>query len=235
MTGRERPRSIGVTAGVHRAPLLALGACALLSCACASIPRRGEAHLAPGAGVSWQQALREDTRRVEPYDYAVRTADLRATLVTPRLRKAYLDARAELHGQIAAQLERELVGLGNPDEGVDAPMRARPGAEEQVVVFVAFYSSDQKDRDLAIKASIWDARLERGGVSEKPSAIETVPNTPAAARIFPYIDRFDDLYIFRFPLVDAQGHSFLTAGGDPLRFTVKSALADAEVEWSLVE
>jgi hypothetical protein len=59
--------------------------------------------------------------------------------------------------------------------------------------------------------------------------------SPAVADIFPFVDRYDDLYLIRFPLVDLQGHSFLSPGGEPLRLEVKSALADAVVEWTLTQ
>lgn len=203
---------------------------------CANSRAAGPVSIAPApAGTPWDDTLAQHTRRAEPYDWALRQADLRATLVTPRLRKAFLDAREQFQGRFSEETARDLVALGNPDEGTDHAMKPGPDSEEQVIVFAAMYVTDQKNRDIAASYTIWETRLTRGGASVKPIAIESVRNTPAAAAIFPYVDRFDDLYLIRFPLVDGQGHAFLSPGGEPLRLEVKSALADAVVEWTLVE
>jgi hypothetical protein len=217
---------------------VALALVAVVEMGCATIPEHGNAHLSPAGaeGESWDAAWREATRRAQPYEYVtVRAADLRATLVTPRLRKAFLDHRSEFHGQFAKEIAKDLVQMGNADEGVDAPMKAKPDAEEQVIIFVAMYVTNQKERDLAANTTIWDTRLVRGSASVKPIKIETLRMSPAVPEVFPYVDRFDEIYLLRFPLVDTQGRSFLTPGGDPLRLEVRSALADAVVEWELAE
>jgi hypothetical protein len=165
----------------------------------------------------------------------VRAADMRATLITPRLRKAFLEHRGEFHGQFARTVAKDLVQMGNADEGVDAPMKSKPDAEEQVLVFVAMFVTNQKERDLAANTTIWDTKLVRGTASVKPTKIESLRMSPAVPEVFPYVDRFDEIYLMRFPLVDAQGRSFLTPGGEALRLEVKSALADAVVEWELAE
>jgi hypothetical protein len=66
-------------------------------------------------------------------------------------------------------------------------------------------------------------------------AVETVRVSPAVMDIFPYVDRFDDVYIMRFPLQDAAGAGFLTPGAEPLGLEVKSALAEARVEWVIAQ
>ena len=222
------------SAAAIAAVALALGAGCVAS-RWAGAPAAGPAHLAPKPGAAWSDALTEATRRTETYDYALRTSDLRATLVTPRLRKAFIDARCTFQGRFAEAAARELIGMGEPDEGVDAPMRAQPKSEEQVVLFVAMYVTDQAERDLAASYTVWETRLVRGDVSVAPIAVETVRSSPGVADIFPYVDRFDDLYIVRFPLADAAGHPLLSSGGSPLRLEVKSALAEAKVEWTLAD
>ena len=215
--------------------LVAAIACAA-SCACVTIPRTGAVHLAPTPDSSWTDEVNAATRRTQPYAHlTVREADLRATLITPRLRKAFLDHRSEFHGGFAREMAQDLVQMGSADEGVDAPAKSRPDAEEQVLVFVAIYATDQKERDLAARNSIWDTKLVRDGAAVKPIKIETLKLSPAVNEVFPFVDRFDEVYLLRFPLVDAQGHSFLTAGGAPLRLEIKSAEADAVVEWQLTD
>ena len=57
-------------------------------------------------------------------------ARLKATLVTPALRSAYLKNRVDFHGRFAKDLHKELVGYGQrPDEGVDAEMMSGPEGE----------------------------------------------------------------------------------------------------------
>ena len=213
----------------HSAPLLL----ALLLSGCRTLPRTGPASMEPG-DVGWEAALLESSRRVEPYDGMDRQADLRATLITPRLRRAFLVERARFHGRFAEQAQRELLGMGSADEGVDRTPLARPPGEDQILVFVAFYAADLKHRDLASHTTIWDTHLVRGTTRVAPLAIEPVRLSPAVRELFSYVDRFDDVYLLRFPLVDpASATALLAPGADPLTLEVNSAVAEASVSWSL--
>ncbi len=214
--------------------LITAASCAPLSSA--PYLQTGSVAMSPTAPTtSWSLEVTAATRRVEPYDWFMRQADLRATLVTPRLRKAFLDERAEFHGRFADQTQQELVGLGTADEGVDAEKTlAAPAGEEEVLVFVAMYVADQKNRDLSASYTIWDTALSRGGQKVKPTRVDNVRASPAVKEVFPYIDRFDDLYLFRFPLVDAKTGTRLFADSKaPLQLEVSSALADCVVSWDL--
>jgi hypothetical protein len=217
---------------VVRCSLLAL--LALLT-SCATLSSTGDAALAAnadGSTAGFESEARAATRRSEPYDGAVRLADLRATLLTPRVRKAFVDARAQFHGAFAADFARDVVAMGNADEGVDATTLARPPGEGEVLVFVALYASDQKNRDLAVSSSTWDVRLVRGTTPVKPLAIERVRRSPAVAAVFPWVDRFDDLYLLHFPIVDPSTSTTVLAAGE-LRLDVSSAQASCAVSWSL--
>lgn len=194
--------------------------------ACATIPASGPVSAAPLERSDWATVLAEHTRRAESFDWTVRQADLRAALVTPRLRKAFLDGREGFHGKLAAEFQTELVGLGEPDEGVDAPMKAAPDAESDIVILVALYVTDQKNRDISASYTIWDTTLAVGEQRLRPKKMETLRNSPAAAEVFPFIDRFDDLYLLRFA-------GPLPAQGGPLKLELHSARARAAVEWTL--
>jgi hypothetical protein len=51
--------------------------------------------------------------------------------------------------------------------------------------------------------------------------------------VFPHVDRYDDLYLLRFPAVDpANGAPLLWPGAD-VELEVTSALADCRVAWTL--
>lgn len=189
------------------------------------------------AETSWDAIVAEHTRRHEVYHELIREADLRATLITPRFRKAFQDHRAAFAGRIADDLRMEFVALGQrPDEGVDAPMLNGPKAEEEVLVVVAFYARDQSNTDLAASDSIWTTELIRGKAHVRPKKIEPWRYDPAVVAIFPHVDRFDQIYLMRFPLVDAKtGVALLSPGGPPLVLDVKSALAHARVQWEMTE
>ncbi len=216
----------------------AVVAAVMLGAGCAGLAKDGPVELAANNGSTdgWDVEVARASRRVEPYDRANRVADLRATLLTPRLRKAFIDERGRFHGRFAADTWQELVGLGTVDEGVDATSLASPKSEEQVVVFVGFYASDQKNRDLAVSGSIWDVELVRGSTRVKPVQIERVRLSPAVVDVFAWVDRYDDLYLVRFPLVDPPtGTSMMTPGPEPIRLEVRSALAVASVSWTMSE
>ena len=216
--------------------VVGVAAAALVS-SCASLPREGAlpvAAAADGSTDGWRVESVRATRRFEPYDWANRLADLRATLLTPRLRKAFIDDRADFHGRFAADAQRDFVAFGNPDEGVDATALSGPPGEGELLVFVAFYASDQKNRDLAVGGSIWGVRLTRGTTRVKPLKIERVRQSPAVVDVFPWVDRYDDLYLLRFAIVDAAtSTAMMTTGEPPLVLEVDSAIARTSVRWTL--
>jgi hypothetical protein len=207
---------------------------ALVGCsAVATLPQQSLAHLtASSTSPSWNDEVMALTRRHESYDWMMRTADLRATLVTPRLRQAFIASRDQYFGRFADEQAQELLSLGRPSEAVDAATTSGPKGEEDVLVFVAMYAADQKNRDLSASYSIWDVVLARDGVRVKPSSVENVRSSPAVLSLFPYVDRFDDLYLFRFPLVDSKSGTTLMQPGQ-LTLHADSALANVAVGWEL--
>ncbi len=211
---------------------------ALLAAATACEHGEGATKIAAQAPVKdeggWRDVVAEHTRRDVAYDWLIRTADLRATIVTPALRSAYIGAREVFEGRFAKDMEMELVSMGQkPDEGVDAPMVSGPRGEEEVLVFVAMYVTDHVNRDLNAGYSIWDKELVKGDAVAKPLKIETVKLSPTVVEMFPYVDTYDDLYLMHFPLVDPKtGTSFLTTDGPPVELRVTSAIADCAVSWT---
>lgn len=225
-----------------RASVLALLLSFSLSLSCAGGPNKsGTTAIAPREKTTWRATFDAHTRRDQSWSWAVRQADVRATLITPALRKAFLDARSEFQGRFADETERELIALGEPDPGVDVESRPKPESEEQVIFFIAMYVTDQKNRDIGASYSIWNTTLHRGGAGgaagagTRPLKIETVKASPAVMDIFPTADRFDDLYLVRFPLTDSAGKPFMMPGGEPLILRIESALAKLEMQWTLAE
>jgi len=118
---------------------------------------------------------------------------------------------------------------------MDAEMKSRPDGEEQVLVFISIFIRNSKHRDLDASSSIWDIRLVRGEAEVAPEAIDPVRFSPGLAAIMPYVDRFDESYFLRFPLVDAKtGRPMMSPGGEPVRLQVRSALGEVQAEWTLV-
>lgn len=185
----------------------------------------------------WHDVVDEHLRRDEAYDWFLRTADLRAVIVTPRLRQAYAKVRTEFEGRFADEMEQELLHLGKkPDEGVDAPMVSGPKTEEEVLVFVAMYVTDRVNRDLSASYGVWDTELVKGDARVRAAKFESVKESPAVIDLFPFLRKADDLYLVRFPLVDPKtGTSFLDPRGPPVELRVTSAIADCIVAWDLEE
>jgi hypothetical protein len=233
MSDRPRvvpPRRASIARGGALVSLLLAMACAALPRA---VPASGPAHLAPAA-TTFDAARDEATRRSEAYEVFDRQADLRATLLTPRVRKAFVDDRDRFHGAFAADALRDWVAMGSADEGVDAPPRRGPPGEDEVLVFIAFYGSDPRTRPLATKTSIWDVALVRQGHRARPSRIESLSVSPAVVAVFPYVDRFDDVYLLHFPLVDPATGATMLGAGD-LALELRSPRASCVVRWTLVD
>jgi hypothetical protein len=185
---------------------------------------------------AWPKVVAEHTRHTEVYDWAIQAVDMRATLVTPRLRTAFIASQDELHGRASRDFGDDLLRLGAPpDEGVDAAeVKTEPDAEEQVIVYVCFWANQLKYRDLKASYSIWDVALVRGDARVAPLEMHQEPYSPAVKALLPHADRFDDIYIMRFPLVDAKtGQAMISPGGDPLRLEIESAIGLAMTEWTL--
>jgi hypothetical protein len=184
---------------------------------------------------AWDSVLKEHTRRSQSYVIPSLEVDMRATLVTPRLRSAYIAARERFHGQVGEDLADELGGLGKkPDEGVDGKMMSGPDSEQYVLVFVAIFVRDARYRDLSVTSSIWDVKLSRATAAVAPDRVERMRVDPALTGVFPYVDRFDQAYLVRFPLIDmTTGAAMLSPGGAPVKLTVASALGTVSTEWTL--
>lgn len=107
-------------------------------------------------------------------------------------------------------------------------------AEEQVLVYAALFVRETRFRDLGTSTTIWDVQLVRGDTRVSAIAYEPLRFSPALEELLPYVDRFDEVYLLRFPLVARDGTPLLSPGDPPLRLEVRSALGDLVAEWTLV-
>jgi|GEM_PF-974726 len=218
---------------LRRAGVLFAASLALAGATCSQ--PQGNVDVRPAtADVSWSDALAEHTRSVRVWNLLLMEARLKATLVTPALRSAYLQNRVDFHGRFAKDLHKELVGYGQrPDEGVDAEMMSGPEGESELLVIASFYVADRINKDLNSSYSVWDTRLVRGDTEVEATKIESLHNDPAVVEVLPYVDRFDDVYLLRFPLVGDDGGALMGPGDDELRLEIRSAKGTAAVSWSL--
>jgi hypothetical protein len=188
----------------------------------------------PAGDLAWADVVAEHTREDDAWHYAVRQADLRATLVTPRLRGSFAAHRGEFQGKPATEFE-ELLLLAEPPKDLrkdELPEAEQP--EAQVIVFACLYVTDLVNRDIAAGYSEWETTLSRGKASVTPVKIKNLRNTPGIKELLPHADRFDEIWVIRFPLNDPEsGASLLAPGGEPLKLRLASAMADVSVEWSL--
>ena len=220
---------------VYRAGLMCMVASGLALSAC--LPSKGPVQFhgtAPKAN-AWDKVVFEHTRRDTLNYFHHRTADVRATLVTPRFRQAFLLERQRLHGAMADEFANDLINLGSPpDEGMDAPDKSRPNAEEQITFYVSLYTHDKRYRDLAAHDTIWQLYLEKGNTRVKPESISTLRFSPGLKEILPHADRFDDHYIVRFPFVDSEtGTAFFAPDQKPLTLFIGSAMGESRLSWTL--
>lgn len=189
----------------------------------------------PDKDAAWAEEVKLHTTSNEAYHYASLEADLRATLVTPRLRAAFVKARANFHGKPSRDFEKLLLQLdqpADPPRGDDLP--EPKGAEQQVVIFASLYVRNLVHRSLDANYSEWDVTLSRGDATVRPVEIDVLRFTPAIKALLPHTDRFDEIYILRFPLVEAESGKVLLAGGkDPVELRIASAMADVSVAWRL--
>ncbi len=219
-----------------RARLVAGGLLLALVVACATA--KGPVKMTEGvsAAGAWHRVLEEHTLRAQLwYGLVFHSADIDCTLVTPRLRSAFIADRDRFYGEIADDLAADLQNLGKrPDEGYDAPMARAPVAENEIVIYAALWAADTDFRDLGTDYTAWTIQLKRGPAMVIPREIDKLRNNEALAAIMPHVDRFDNVYVLRFPMVDADtGTAMFTPGGEPLHLEVKSALGVATFEWSL--
>ena len=210
-------------------------------CACGSAKGPVKMTEAATSAGAWERVVAEHTRQRRVFnleDVSYMQMDLRATLVTPRLRSAFAQARPRLHGAVAEKFDDVLIEMGAPpDEGMDAErVLTRPLDEERVLVVVSVYVAHEDGANFDhARYSIWDLNLERGDAKVAPEDIERIRYSAALQGLLPHADRYDETYLLRFPLVDtSSGTPLLSPGGEPLRFTVKSGVASATLEWQLL-
>jgi hypothetical protein len=225
---------MALTNGADRAKLGAAmtirlaAALVALSCTsvagCAAAPARPslygpERKMGPG---DYPEILRSWTRSARVYQGFDTKMFVSATLHSAELRRAFGMAFPEIYGHGGSVTRRELVELTGD-------------VEQFHTFFVAAYTADDKWNDLAMPDSIWHLSLIGSDeVVVDPSSVEIIRVDANLTMVYPYITRFDRVYLVRFPLTDAMGRLVLDPKSTSATLRLASALGVAELRWELV-
>ncbi len=193
----------------------------------------------------WGDVVKKHTRRHRVYNWTENKADLRATLITPML-KGYLLSHRDDFGSDAALRVLEEMGLSSEAESADEIQEN----EDSVLVLCAVFVPNFRQRSFESRYSPWDLYLQRGQATVHSKWVHELRQTSALRDIFPSVDRFDRVFLARFPMrpepnqhtlqkatqertTDMQGAtpSFLSPGEAALELHLKSSDTHAQVEW----
>jgi hypothetical protein len=194
----------------------------LLAAAC-STPRPAILHgpSQPLAAEDYTAVLETWTRSAKIYGGLETKAFMNATFHAPELRRAFAIAFPEIYGHGGNVTRRELVDLTGD-------------VEQYNNLVIALYTPETKWNDLAKVDSIWRLTLIGSDeVAVGPSEIVPVKVDANLRAVYPYIGRFDKLYLVRFPLADPMGRMVLNNDSTSIRLRVASALGVAEMVWRL--
>lgn len=144
-----------------------------------------------------------------------------ATYHAPELRRAFALAFPDIYGHGGKITRRELVDLTG-------------GVEQHHNFLFAVYTPDNRWNDLGRDDSIW--RLSLKGSSETevgPDEVVPIKMDENLRAVYPYITRFDKVYLVRFPLVDPLQRLVIEGDATTISLRIASALGGANMVWQL--
>jgi hypothetical protein len=144
-----------------------------------------------------------------------------ATWHAPEFRRAFAVAFPEIYGHGGNVTRRELVDLTGD-------------VEQYHNFFMSIYTPDRKWNDLEQDDSIWRVNLIGSDeVAVDPAEILAVKIDANLRAVYPYISRFDEAYIVRFPLADPMHRMVIDSHSTHVSLRIASALGAAEMRWDL--
>jgi hypothetical protein len=176
---------------------------------------------APLSAEQYPEILTNWTRSAKVYQLLDNKLFVTATFHAPEFRRAFAVAFPDIYGHGGKITRRELVDLSG-------------GVEQYHTFFLSVHTPDVRWNDLAKNDSIWHCSL-RGSGEASVSSEEVVPvkvdeNLRA---VYPYIGRFDKIYLVRFPLTDPLHRMVIDATTTAFSLRIASALGSAELTWEL--
>ncbi len=119
----------------------------------------------------------------------------------------------------------DVVGHGGPvtrDE-----LATGPGND--LVFFVTMYTADRKWNDLQTPTSIWKVTM-KGASEVSPSSIVRMRPDENLRTVFPFIGRYDETYVVRFPAGDG---AVIGSATNEVNLRFASGLGETNLTWQL--
>lgn len=144
-----------------------------------------------------------------------------ATYHAPELRRAFALAFPDIYGHGGKITRRELVDLTG-------------GVEQHHNFLLAVYTPDNRWNDLGRDDSIWRLSLQGSSETEVgPDEVVPIKMDENLRAVYPYITRFDKVYLVRFPLVDPLQRLVIEGDAATISLRIASALGGANMLWQL--
>ncbi len=144
-----------------------------------------------------------------------------ATYHSPEFRRAFAVAFPDIYGHGGDVTRRELVDLTD-------------GIEQFHTFFFVAYTPEDDWNDFNKDDSIWRMTLTGStGVSAGPHEIVLVNIDENLRSVYPYIGRFDEAYLVRFPLTDSLEQLLVPPEATSFTLQIISALGKTEATWPL--
>ncbi|HYG66833.1 MAG TPA: hypothetical protein VD838_04210 [Anaeromyxobacteraceae bacterium] len=166
-------------AGLLVAAALVLGACGLAQ----KVQQRIQAR---PVGAEWVRLRDAATRQVTLYDGFLHRATATATFLSPAVREARARQLAVWLSWSPEELERQLAA-------------ERADAEQYDDFVVSFFAADFVSNDLDAPRSVWRMAVEVPEAEVLPVRVTTVDRDATILTLYPWVGRFDTVYVMRFP------------------------------------
>jgi hypothetical protein len=192
---------------------------------CASSPPKASLFGPPSrkiAAEDYKDVLRIWTRSYKIYQGLENKLFASATFHAPEFRRAFAIAFPEIYGHGGEITRRELVELTGD-------------VEQFHTFFLTAYTPERGWNDFAKQDSIWRINLIGSDeVAVDPAEVIPVKIDANIQAVYPYITRFDEAYLVRFPLTDAMHRLVLDPKSTSATLRLASALGVAEMRWELI-
>jgi hypothetical protein len=144
-----------------------------------------------------------------------------ATYHAPEFRRAFAVRFPDIYGHGGKITRRELVDLTG-------------GVEQYNNFFLAVHTPDKRWNDLARDDSIWHMTLRgSSGTAVSPADVIPIKMDENLRTVYPYVSRFDKIYLVRFPLTDPLHRVVIDATTEVFTLRIASALGATELDWQL--